>query len=605
VYKRQPFYLYLLFPAKEFVIKTIDRNYSGDEAGYLKGLVTGDRGDISDEMKESFINAGVMHLIAVSGLNVAYVILTVSLLLAILRVPLIPRVLITICFLIFYCIFTGSAASIVRASIMGILVLIAMLIERRINFYNIAGVAAMCILLYDTKQLFDPGFILSFSATLSMVIFFKQFEFTLIDRLKELNVSGKKVTLLIAVLFFTSLSAQIGTIPITASYFGKISVVSLIANVIAVPLANLSLAMGFLQIIFELFSDYLSSVIAETINLLLYIQLQFIKWCASLDFAFIEAGEITFADIVCYYILIILLLSIRNSKQLAFRIVLCALIMCGLYVLKYEFSGKLTVTFLDIGQGDCALIQTPDEKTILVDCGAISLNSNSGERTILPYLKRKGIRKIDLLIITHLHLDHIGGINHLIKNIEIGKIVESGQDHKSLFINTMDSLILIKNIPREIVRNGDCITGLNDIRIYFLFPDKRFVNSEGKTIGNNLNNGSVAFILKYKNTDFFFSGDIEKESELFLCNTYSEFLETDVLKVAHHGSKTSTTQHFVDMNKPDYAVISCGINNKFNHPSEVTLARLDKAGADVSRTDLEGAVIFESDGERVKKIEWR
>ncbi|MEO8209204.1 MAG: DNA internalization-related competence protein ComEC/Rec2 [bacterium] len=595
----------ILNPAKIFALKNINDNIKGEEGAYLKGLVTGDRSDINPEMKDSFINAGVMHLIAVSGLNVAYIIIFVTLILSVLRIPVEIRIVITIFFLIFYCMFTGSSASIVRATIMGILVLIAFLIERKINFYNIIGTAAMVILIYDSKQLFDPGFILSFTATLSMVLIYSVFEKTFIIKIREWNTSGKKFTLLVIALFFTSLAAQIGTLPITALYFGKISIISVFTNVIAVPLANLSLAIGFFQILTALLSEYLSSVIAETNGLLIFIQIKFIKWCASLDFSFISIYTFSFFSLISYYFILTILITIKKVREILFRLILCAIIIICSSVYNNEFSKKLRLTFLDVGQGDCAMIRTADNKIILVDCGTMTLTYNSGERTIAPYLLRNEIGKIDLLIITHLHNDHIGGINYLLRNFKIGKIIESGQKVNNSFTRIMDSLILNKNISREIVRDGDVIDDIKDLRLYFLFPSDKFVNDSGLTEGNNLNNGSVAFILKYKDTQIFFGGDIEKEAERFLYDAYSGFLKTDILKVSHHGSHTSTTIPFIIKNKPAYAVISCGMLNKFNHPSDIVLNRLANTGTIVYRTDLDGAVIIESDGNNIFMVDWK
>ncbi|MDQ3022147.1 MAG: DNA internalization-related competence protein ComEC/Rec2 [Bacteroidota bacterium] len=595
----------IIYPAKIFALKNIKDNIKGDEGAYLKGLVTGERSDINPGMKDSFINAGVMHLIAVSGLNVAYIIIFVTLILSVLRIPVEIRIVITIFFLIFYCMFTGSSASIVRATIMGILVLIAFLIERKINFYNIIGTAAMIILIYDAKQLFDAGFILSFTATLSMVLVYSVFEKTFIIKIREWITRGKKLTLLIIALFFTSLAAQIGTLPITALYFEKISIVSIPANMIAVPLANLSLAIGFFQIVTATLSEYLSSVIAETNYILLMVQIEFIKWCASLDFSYITIHTFNFFNLICYYLILTILITTKKVKDILYRLILCIIIIAAAFIYGYDFSKNLSVTFLDVGQGDCALIQTADNKIILVDCGIITFTYNSGERTIAPYLHRNGIDKIDLLIVTHLHNDHIGGINYLLRNFKIGKIIESGQKVNTSFTYTMDSLIINKNISREIVRDGDLIDDIKDLRLYFLFPSDKFVNDQGLTEGNNLNNGSIAFILKYKDTEIFFGGDIEREAERFLYQTYSDFLKTDILKVSHHGSHSSTTIPFIIKNKPEFALISCGMFNRFNHPSDIVLNRLKNIGTIIYRTDLDGALIMESDGSNIFVKDWK
>ncbi|MEO6694501.1 MAG: DNA internalization-related competence protein ComEC/Rec2 [Ignavibacteria bacterium] len=595
----------IIFPAKAFALENIDENLSGDEAGYLKGLVTGSRNDISSETKDAFINAGVMHLIAVSGLNVAYIIIFVTIFLSLLRIPLLPKTILTILILIFYCQFTGSPASIVRATIMGILLMLSFLLERRLNFYNTIGIAAIIILLHDSKQLFDAGFILSFSAVLSMAFIFISFEKVFMQKIIMWNFKGRKILLGAATLLFTTLAAQIGTLPITVNYFGKISFISLLANIVVVPIANLSLAIGFFQILVAIISPLLSNLISETNNVILSAQLLFINWCASLRFAYINVPDFNLLNVSAYYIVIVFIVTINNKNQILFRTVLSFLILAALFLYSFEFKKNLRITFIDVGQGDCALIQTPDDEIILVDCGIITYTYNSGERTIAPLLRRNGIDKIDLIILTHLHNDHIGGINYLLNNFKIGKILESGQKHESKLIDTMDSLIFVKKIQRETVKTGDLINAIKDIRLYFLFPDNVFVNSAGQTIDGNLNNGSVTFIMQYQENKFMFPGDIEKEGEKNLHETYSDYLKADVLKVAHHGSITSTTVPFILKNKPSVSVISCGMFNKFNHPSDIVLQRLKTSGSDVYRTDLQGAVIIESDGRNIEIVEWK
>lgn len=599
------FYQKIIYPSQIYAGKVIERNSTGDIAAYLKGLVTGDRSDISRDTKSDFINAGVMHLIAVSGLNVGYIILFITLFLSALRIPLIPRILITILILIFYCIFTGNSASIMRATVMGIIFLISFLIERKINFFNSIGIAAMVILVIDSRQIYDAGFILSFSAVISMVVIYSVFEKVIVKKISGWNIRGKKMTMYISVLFFTSFAAQIGTLPITASYFGKISLISLLANVIAVPAANLSLAIGFLQIIIALFSDFLSSFPAEVNNLLLHVQLKFINWCASVKFSFVHIPAFSSVYIVLFYLSLFLLIISKTPAELIKQFILIIFVIVLIKIYNYDFNKKLRLAFLNVGQGDCALIRTPCDQVILVDCGMMSENFNSGERTILPYLNREGITTIDLLIVTHPHADHIGGLNYLIGNIEIRKILESGQKINSAYSGITDSLIIEKKIQREIVREGDYIDEFNDLRIFFLFPNEKFVSSDGHTRDDNLNNGSVVFKLKYKECEVLFTGDIEKDAEEYIASQYGSFIQTDILKAAHHGSFTSSTIPFLLFSKPDAAVISCGKNNKFNHPSDVILCRFRKTGMDVYRTDTEGAILIESDGYTTEYVKWK
>lgn len=595
----------IILPGKLYALKNIDEFIKGDCASYLKGLVTGERSDISEEVKTAFIDAGVMHLIAVSGLNVAYIIISVTLILSLFRIPLMPRTMTTVVILVFYCLFTGSPASIVRATLTGIALIVSVLIQRKVNFYNTIGFAASAILLYDSKQLFNQGFILSFVSVLSMVLIYTLFEKIFVIKIREWKIHGRKFTHGISVLFFTTLAAQIGTLPVTVNYFGKVSVISLLANVVIVPLANLSLAVGFFQILTGIFSGYISSVISVTNNLLLNFQLYFIKWCASLDFAYIKTAGMNPYSVILYYFTCILMITVKDFSDLFKKLIIVLLTFMAVMLFRYDFSKKLRVTFLDIGQGDCTLIQTPDNKTILVDCGMISKDYNSGERTIGPYLIRNGISKIDFLIITHLHNDHTGGVNYLLQNFNIGCIIESGQKIFTPFSKITDSLASAKNIYRKVIRTGDVINDLKDIRLYFLLPDESFVNNEGKTYGDNLNNGSVVFLLKYKESKLLFTGDTESEGEKFLYEKYNGFLKSDVLKVSHHGSNTSTGIPFIIKCNPEISVISCGKYNKFNHPSGIILNRLERTGSKIFRTDTGNAVILETDGYKFEYINWK
>jgi len=277
----------IIFPARQFASKNIDEFIGGDEGAFLKGLVTGERQDISKKVKEDFIKTGVMHIIAVSGLNVAYIILSVMLILSLIRVPHFYKVIIILLFLIFYCAFTGAPASIVRATVMGSLILISGLLQRKSNIFNIIGLSVLVILIYDSRQVYDPGFILSFSAVISMVFFYERFNELFLKKIEKSKFRYKKAAYNILGIIFVTLAAQIGTLPITSVYFEKISFVSLAANAVMVPLSNLSLAIGFFQISTAVFSGYISSVIADANYFLLKFQLYIVNLMASLKFSYI------------------------------------------------------------------------------------------------------------------------------------------------------------------------------------------------------------------------------------------------------------------------------------------------------------------------------
>lgn len=578
----------ILYPAKEYALNNIDKQLSGDRAAYLKGLVTGERSDISREMREAFINTGVMHLIAVSGLNVAYIIITITLLLTLFRVPEKYRVFVMIPVLIFYCLFTGAPASIVRATIMGILFLISISIQRKTNFFNIVGISALIILMYDPKQLFDPGFVLSYSAVISMVFFYNRFEKLLKEKFEELQRSGRQHIRIILVMFLTTLAAQIGTLPITAMYFGKISIISLFANLVVVPFANLALAIGFFQILTGIFSDYMSSVIAEANNLLLTAQLGFIEWCASFDFAYVDFFGFNIYNIIIYFTCLILIItSIRNN--IVFRIALCILLIISVPLVNFKFKDETKVTIIDVGHGNCTLIQTSNGKNILIDAGIRTRTFNSSERTIISFLKRSGVNKIDLFIISN-DKNSQGGAAHLIRNFDIGKIIQGKGITEDY---TIDDAIVEHQVSRDFVMAGDVIPIDKHSAIYILSP----------LFGDGVM--PITFLFKTGEVSFLFAEGLDKEEEKILASRYGKILNSGILKIPAHGSSQALSAELLVKSAPLVSIIQAGSFNRFELPSDEVVTKLYATGNIIRRTDREGAIIFYTDGERIWFDKWK
>jgi competence protein ComEC len=579
---------HILYPAKEFALNNIDRHLEGDKSAYLKGLVTGERSDISDEMKEAFINTGVMHLIAVSGLNVAYIIITITLILTLFRVPEKYRIYFMIPALIFYCFFTGAPASIVRATIMGILFLIAVNIQRKSNFYNIVGASALIILIYEPKQLFDPGFILSFCAVISMVFFYERFENIFKNQLDKLQQSGKQYLRVIVVMFLTTLAAQVGTLPITALYFGKISIISLLANLVVVPFANFALAIGFFQILTGIVSDYLSSIIAATNNILLTAQLEFIHWCASFDFAYVDFFGFNIFNTIIYFVCILLLFTSTRQK-LPFRFTLIILLALSVLLVESDFKHETTITVIDVGHGNCTLIQTANGQNILVDAGTRTKTYNSSERTIIPLLKRNGIEKLDLLLISN-EKNSQGGASYLIRNFKIDRIIQSvgiTEDY------TIDEAVSEVNITRDFVRAGDLINLGNNTSIYILSP----LFDEGVVV--------LSFIFKTGDFSMIFAEGITDKDGKILALKYGQLLSSGILKISSHGSAESSSAEFLLETMPQISVIQSGKFNRKDLPSVEVISKLNAINSFIKRTDIEGALIFTTDGETIKPVSWR
>lgn len=586
-------YQKIIFPAREFSNKNIDRMIGGDEGAFLKGLVTGDRSGITKQMKEKFVNAGVMHLIAVSGLNVAYVILFATILFSIVRFNYTAKFIGVSILLCFYVLFTGNPASIIRAGLMGILFMLAFVIQRKHIFYNLASFSAILILMFDSKYIYDGGFILSYSAVFSIALFYKKFDDSLLKKIEKKNFKGKNILLSLLIIIFTTLAAQIGTLPIISAYFGKISLISYITNLFVIPLSNISLIIGFLQVITAGYSDFIAFLFANTNTLLLSIQLKIIDYTSSFEYAFFYF-KFTLIYTIIYFSVVFILFS--RKMTILFRIFLSSVIIILTVLFSQNDNTNLKVAFLDVGQGDCSVITTPGKYNIVTDIGPKSRTGSGAEYVLIPYLRYSNAREIDLLILTHLHNDHISGLDYILPRIKIKKVIipnSNDSKQKRFIVKLLDDF----NVPYETVTAGSEIILSDSTKLFFLYPpDVNFEGEETEHISN------LVMKVVYRNLDILYTADSDVDVESVLNHYYKDFLKSDILKIPHHGSKSSSSVSFLINVLPEVSVISCGANNRFNHPSVYVLNRLEKIKSRIFRTDKDGAVIFESDGNILKKI---
>ena len=401
-----------------------------------------------------------------------------------------------------------------------------------------------------------------------------------------------------------SLAAGIGTLPFTSIYFGKISLVSFAANIIVVPLSNLILAAGMVTIGISYCSIWLGSVYASATSLLTTCLLRTVSFFGDLPFAYLNSHFTIWSSLAFYGAIGFLIKSARRETRKRSIIALLVVVDVWLYVNLFEKPRPLRVTFLDVGQGDGALVEQPDGKSILIDAGPESSSGNAGARFIEPYLLRQGIPRLDEIILSHPHSDHLGGIPYLLRHVAVDQVADAGSwAHSILFreyLHCIDSL----GIPRKVVRGGRRMEEFNGIRLYALHPSAGFIPKDTAT-RSNLNNQSLVLKLVYGQSSLLLAGDAEREAEGRMIDIYGSFLKCDVLKTGHHGSLTSSSDRFLDLVKPAIAVVSVGVRNKFHLPSATVLKRLSDRGVRYFRTDESGAVVIESDGEGWTVIDWQ
>ncbi|MBN1396730.1 MAG: DNA internalization-related competence protein ComEC/Rec2 [Bacteroidetes bacterium] len=568
-------------------------------AGFLKGIIFGYRSDISPDVEQAFFETGTIHILAVSGSNVAFVALIFYTLFGFFRVSRRITAGAAILGLIIYMLVTGSSPSVVRATIMAIIILCGTLFERKTDIYNSVGAAALILLIWDTNTLFDIGFQLSFSAVISIVYFYPRLT-PLIDyiperfrRIKAIDAGFK--------LFAVSLAAQLGTIPFIVYYFNRVSIISFIANIPVVPAAGVNTFIGAVEIMAYPFSSFIAKLYASANDLLVWFLLGFVKKAASVSFASVETWHVPSVLFFGYYLAIFGVFKI-NSPRFKIRAFITVLVLCSVFFFSRLWDKQnpiLTADFIDVGQGDSILLEFPNGKRMLVDAGPSSTEFDAGERTVKPFLKRKGVDKLDYLLITHSHRDHIGGAESILKSFKVDSLVIAAADPEDSLVNRTFQAARAGGTGLKYVFAGEQIQIDTNARVYVLYP-----NQDRCEVADE-NNASIVLKIQYGKTSLLLTGDAEKEDEEWMISRYGGFLSNDILKVGHHGSNTSTGEDFLNIVKPEMAVISVGVHNQFRCPSPNVIQRLISGGIEIERTDKSGAVILESDGSRWVQVKWR
>jgi competence protein ComEC len=586
----------IIYNTKSQIIRQIEKIYTTNPGKMLvKAIITGERTGITQELKGIFQDAGVMHILAISGLHVG--IFTVILLFLFNLIP--EKILkkkfkyfIIIGIMLGYAAMTGFRPSVSRAAIMFAIVLIGRYFNRPYHIYNSLYLSAMIILLCQPLYLYDAGFLLSFLVTFAIVAFAPIIE----AKLPFLPEYLRKI-------FSVSLSAWLGVLPLSAYFFYKVSLISILANIVIVPMIGIIIVIALISIVVSFVFLPLAGLIALCNNFLIEGLVMIGQRLSLLPFAYKYIAQPGILTIIFYYFIIVIIFyslyfwskyDVLKKKRRFWVIVSCSFVLLVGNLLFPQ--SLLAVHFINVGQGDCIFIQTPKEKNILIDGGGTPFSDfDVGINTVIPYLRRKGVNHIDVMFLTHPDLDHLEGLLPVLEEMKVTLVVDNELEYPEENYLAFKSFILEnENISYYQTQAGDLIKISPEIEFAILNPIKRFEYSEERDFNNN----SIVLKLHYKNASFLFTGDIEKNAEMsLLSNTNSSLLKCDILKVAHHGSNSSTSKTFLNNVEPQIAVISVGLNN-FGHPHLDVVKRLENKCQKVFRTDLNGTIIIKTDGKK-------
>lgn len=602
----------------KFLIK-IENLYNNENAGFLKSLLFGKTDGLTDDIKVSFRDSSLSHVLAISGMHVTYVIIGIKFLLnKIIKSKKIKNNLL-ILFIIFFSFVTGNSVSGIRACIMGAMTIFANNFERKNNFYFSLIYSFSIIILFNPYNIYNIGLWLSYMGSLGIVCFssfLKKYISKKFNFKKKNNIIFEKIREYIIENLVVTISAQILIFPIMMYVFNTISISFFISNILVSIFAGPLLILGYLSVLLSFTNFPFLKIIIYITEFFIFIVIKISEICSKLPLSKIYVTTPSVAMIFVYYGIVFYLIYFSFKKRFYFlriiisksffKIKLRKIIEKILFLKKYififfmissliMFQIKLNsysifqINFVDVDQGDCTYIKTFSGKNIIIDGGEGNTGKyDYGENVLLPYLLDRGVKKIDYLVISHADSDHIGGLFAVIENIKIDKILIGIQPQISEQYVELLNISRDKKIKIVELKAGDRLKLEKEIFLDVLWPQENNFIQE-----NVLNNNSLVFKISYKNFSILFTGDIEEIAENEILNLYRDnltLLNSSILKVAHHGSKTSTNLEFLKCVNPQIALIGVGKNNKFGHPSKGVINKLNDSTAKIYRTDVNGEI---------------
>ena len=524
---------------------------NSDTSSFFEGLFLGDKTNITPYVKNTLSRMGISHVLAVSGMHVMILITLLGKFLGLFKVGRFIYIAVILPMLVLFCFMTGLEPSVIRASAMAILLLSVSPFKREYDSPTALSAAAIIIIIPNPYVVFNASFQLSFAAALSISV--------ISPKIRGLF---KFLPDFIADVLAVTISATFGTLPVIISTFGYLTPLSILGNLIIVPIVPILYVLGIISILTGFYpviyiTDGLFNIVMSYLN-------YFSRNSISVLYINVTAYLIFGVSVLAIFTL----LYIMNSRKVQLK-VFCAIICISCLICSFGYFNKdvktPVVRFINSGQADCALLSYSG-KNILID----TATENVCEHEVVPFLRRLGINKLDSVVLTHFHDDHAGGINYLAKTFPVDEIIIPATTDEN---DLKKEILSIENINIRTAQKGDLIN--------FSGAELKVVSALNLRCDDN--NGSLCLKLSYDDMSFLFMGDAETFAEAQI-----EDGKADILKVGHHGADSSSSFSFIEKVMPEKAIISVGENNSFGHPGITAISNLKSSGAKIHRTDLMG-----------------
>ena len=574
----------ILASARDRASASIDRTF-GEDAPMARALLIADQHRIPPEMKDRYSRAGMVHMLSISGLHVAIIAGAVTLLLQAARVPGRLSSFLSVVLTVVYVAMIGAPAPAVRSAVMLAGVAASRAAQRPTSPW--AGLALGAFVpLYSPRTVLDLGYQLSVVGIAGLIA-----SGALSKRLLARRLSGWRLH--VSKELLTSTVATLITAPIIAWYFGRMSIIAPIANLAAGPVIAVIQPLLFLTLAMAPFAP-VAAFLADAAHPLLNAFDAIASIAASVPGA--SVAVVPSLVTVLAGSVAVVAFTIASASRYPGRPVIagtaCLCLSVWAPVLPLPYSGGVEMHVLDVGQGDAVLIRTDRGRWLIFDAGRIWRTGDAGRSTIIPYVKSRG-GDVYAFVLSHAHADHVGGAASVLAGLDPEQFWDSAFPQGSAVYDETLRTALDAGIEWRRARAGDVLV-VDGVSVRFLAPDSAWTASL-----DDPNEASTVARIEYRSSSFLLTGDAEDAEEAWLLHHARGDLAADVLKVAHHGSSTSSSDRFLEAVNPSLAVISVGADNLYGHPSADVLAGLSRVGARTLRTDQAGTIVVRTDGLRM------
>lgn len=609
---------------RNYLQDIIKNNSFSPEKEIITAMTLGNQNEIPPDIRDDFTKTGTAHILSISGLHIGMVagtffffafFLLKSSEYMMLRFNTIKIAAITAFVMVFiYALIAGMGVTVMRATLMAFIFLIALLMGRQKDMYNVLAVAGLVILGVSPDALFDISFQLSFISVFAIIYIVPRLRFSFFDQFSSFPSWIRGMIYYIDLSARVCMAATLGTLPLVLYYFDSLSLVTLIANMVVVPLLGtltLSLSMFF---ILCSFSPVLSGYIIQLASFLTQISISIIHQMASFSWSSISMTKPHWIEIVLFYGFIFICaefidekenvkathknssFKLRVLKYLSMTIILCFVADITYWSFRDKFSSDLKITILDVGQGNSTFVEFPGGTHMMIDGGGFAKGSfDIGRGVLAPFLYKKKVRHVETAVLSHPHPDHLIGLIFIMNHFRVRQIWETGAQVDRKIFPGWGKTIKSNHINVSIMSNKQPEIIIQNVKINILWPPDLSLADIKNFSYDQENDFSAVLKITYGHIRFLIPGDISADIEKKLIQSGID-LKSDVLVVPHHGSDHSSSPEFIRAVGCRYAVVSAGKSNIFKHPHPSVLERYLRAGVKIYRTDRDGAILFKTDG---------